>query len=292
MKTKPLSIVTVNLNNREGLRRTVESVFQLEVQEFEYIIADGASDDGSLDIVDKYSDRIDCCISQPDRGIYDAMNNAAKVANGDYILFLNSGDYFSSPQVLNDINLEAGEDLVYGNHTYIEPVSGRQGLTKYDGVLDLEFFWRTTIPQCSTFIRKSCLNAGGGFDEHYPIAADWVFFCKAILERGCSSRHLDRTISIFELGGISTCQENAKIVKDERERFMRSWLPDHVIDYLAANESLKAEMMELSRELSALQHEHGELNRKQMKFRAAQLVQRIRRRLHRAQSNIFPYKQK
>ena len=87
-----LSIITINYNNREGLRKTIESVVNQTYRNFEYIIIDGGSTDGSVEVVKEYADRISYWVSEPDNGIYNAMNKGVLAANGKYIQFLNSGD--------------------------------------------------------------------------------------------------------------------------------------------------------------------------------------------------------
>lgn len=94
-----LSIITINYNNREGLRKTIESVVAQTTREFEYIVIDGGSTDGSVDVIKEFSDYIDYWVSEPDKGIYNAMNKGVKVAHGDYCQFLNSGDWLYDSNV-------------------------------------------------------------------------------------------------------------------------------------------------------------------------------------------------
>ena len=117
MSEMPLiSIITVNLNNLEGLKRTMTSVFEQTWQEYEYIIIDGGSTDGSKEYIESFSDKISVWVSEPDAGIYNGMNKGIKVANGEYLLFLNSGDHLFDNRVL-DTNRKflTLYDLVYFN---------------------------------------------------------------------------------------------------------------------------------------------------------------------------------
>lgn len=99
-----ISIITINYNNAEGLRRTIQSVVSQACRaDFEYIVIDGASTDGSRDILDQYSDQIDVLISEPDSGIYNAMNKGVKNSSGTYCLFLNSGDWLHDQTVIKDV---------------------------------------------------------------------------------------------------------------------------------------------------------------------------------------------
>ena len=102
-----LSVITINFNNRDGLRKTIESVVKQTYKDFEYIIIDGGSTDGSVDVIKEYADKIDYWVSEPDKGIYNAMNKGIDVAKGEYCIFMNSGDVFFS----NDVYNEVYEDL-------------------------------------------------------------------------------------------------------------------------------------------------------------------------------------
>ena len=121
------SIITINLNNSAGLRKTIESVVNQTFQDFEYIIIDGGSTDGSVDIIKEYSSRIDYWVSEPDRGIYNAMNKGIVQAHGDYINFMNSGDCFSKNTILEEIYADLSFDFVFGkartipNNTILSP---------------------------------------------------------------------------------------------------------------------------------------------------------------------------
>ena len=106
-----LSVITINYNNRDGLRKTIESVVNQTCRDFEYIIIDGGSTDGSVDVIKQYADRIDYWVSEPDKGIYHAMNKGIAVAHGEYLNFMNSGDcFYESTVVENVLQLK---DMVY-----------------------------------------------------------------------------------------------------------------------------------------------------------------------------------
>ena len=117
-----LSIITINFNDREGLDKTIQSVINQAYKEFEYIVIDGASTDGSVDVIKKYADKLTHWVSEPDSGIYNAMNKGTQMASGEYCLYLNSGDFLAEDDVLerlfeNDFN----EDIVScGLHLFSE----------------------------------------------------------------------------------------------------------------------------------------------------------------------------
>ena len=113
---KKLSIITVNKNNAEGLRKTIESVVCQTFKDFEYIVIDGASTDESVAVIETYLANVTYWVSKPDRGIYEAINKGIKVAVGEYCLFLNSGDYLSSDSILEKaFSYGFFEDIVYGD---------------------------------------------------------------------------------------------------------------------------------------------------------------------------------
>ena len=111
-----LSVITINMNNRKGLERTIKSVVCQIFADFEYIVIDGASVDGSADVIREYADKIHYWISEPDTGIYNAMNKGILQAKGDYCLFLNSGDALYTTTVLEEVfNQNFSEDIIIGN---------------------------------------------------------------------------------------------------------------------------------------------------------------------------------
>jgi glycosyltransferase involved in cell wall biosynthesis len=97
MHNQRLSIITINLNNASGLQKTFDSIFSQDFTAIEYIVIDGQSEDGSQELIKQYAGKINYCISEKDTGIYNAMNKGISKATGDYLLFLNSGDYLSGP---------------------------------------------------------------------------------------------------------------------------------------------------------------------------------------------------
>ena len=103
MKLPKLSIITVNLNNKAGLQKTIESVFSQTFTDYEYLVIDGGSEDGSKELIKKYENKFVYWVSEKDKGIFNAMNKGILKASGEYLLFLNSGDYFYDSAVLDDV---------------------------------------------------------------------------------------------------------------------------------------------------------------------------------------------
>ena len=198
---KKLSIITINLNNVEGLQITMNSIFHQSFSDFEYIIVDGGSVDGSAELIKENADRIDYWISESDAGIYNAMNKGLLRATGEYVLFLNSGDYLADNDVLSFMLKElTGEGLIYGN--LYEGMEGRGALTVFPDVLTVRYMVQYYLGHPSTFIKR-CLFENDLYSEDLKIAADWEFFLKKIVVEGCSYKHVNRTVSIYNLEGVS-----------------------------------------------------------------------------------------
>ena len=133
-----ITIVTINLNNKEGLKRTIESVInQTFFDKIEYVIIDGGSTDGSVDIIKEYEDKLAYWCSEPDGGIFPAMNKSIEHINGEYVLFLNSGDILNNNNVIKRVYDELDRDIVYGNEY---KVNNKRILATFPDNLNENFF--------------------------------------------------------------------------------------------------------------------------------------------------------
>lgn len=200
-------LVTINLNNRNGLRKTIESVVsQTYKDKIYYIVIDGGSTDGSLDIIDLYKDQIDYWVSEKDSGIYNAMNKGIDAIKGDgYALFLNSGDYLAENNVIERVYNELDADIVYGNEW--KDKNGRKTISKYPDKLDEAFFKRTALPHQSTFIKTELLKQHP-YDETHKLLGDWKFLREMTMQYNKTYKHLPYAISVYGLDGISTIQRS------------------------------------------------------------------------------------
>ncbi len=197
------SIITINLNNAAGLESTIKSVISQSCTDYEYIIIDGSSADGSVDVIKKYEERISQWISEEDSGIYNAMNKGIKLANGEFLLFLNSGDYFFNNQVLENVKskLIGVNGIYYGNLVLIDN-KGRLEYLNAENKLTLWHFCKSTVWHPSTFIRKQLFEKYGLYDESLKIAADYDFFLKAFCINRTQFKYIDKFISVFNTEGI------------------------------------------------------------------------------------------
>lgn len=205
---KKVSIVTVNFNNREGLIQTIESVRQQTFHDYEYIVIDGGSEDGSRDILEMNSSLFSYWCSERDGGIYYGMNKGLSHVTGEYVLFLNSGDRLVNTKVLERVfgNTDYNEDLIVGRQLHIMK-SGRCSKSRrmHPEEIDRMFFFGNTLPHQCTFIKSMLFSKlGGGYCTDYKIVSDWIFWYMAVTEQNATIRCVDMLISIMQPGGIST----------------------------------------------------------------------------------------
>lgn len=233
-----LSIITINYNNLSGLRKTVESVLSQTYDDFEYIIVDGASTDGSQEYLKELQQQRESLhknlqiISEPDTGIYNAMNKGIRMAKGDYCLFLNSGDYLAQADTLQQVfsDFPYGTDIVYG-HQWDE-VNGK---LQEEICIDVPYISFDTlrnahIPHQSTFIRREALIAAGGYSEKYHIISDWAFVMKGLFKLDYTIARIPQFVSVYDTTGISSVADKAPQWK-ERADFLRREFPLFMPDY-------------------------------------------------------------
>jgi len=214
-----ISVATVVLDAARCIDRCVDSVLGQTYEKFEYLVIDGGSTDGTLEILARYRDRIDHLVSEPDRGLYHAMNKAIRAATGDFLYFLNSDDTFCDEAVVADvaavIEQHPSVDLVYGDVLYRS--STRLVRKPQVPVLNRESLCRKGFCHQALFARRQTLQRTGGFSEAYRIVADGDWLARA-LAAGATSRHIDRDIAIFALDGLSGTSN----WREEKRRSMRA----------------------------------------------------------------------
>lgn len=227
-----LSIITINYNNAAGLKKTLDSVAKQTYTEFEHIIIDGASTDGSVDEIIAYSQSSIAnrhkitWISEPDTGIYNAMNKGIRMTKGGYLLFLNSGDYLVDERVVEKVvPLLDGTDIIQGNlyDVFIAPNRLRRGYGRSD--VDLFEAYRCIILHPSVFTKRELFDQYGLFDESYRIISDTIFYFKSFCIGNASFKYLDLAISVFEGEGISENIKYRDLKMEEYRRFEREYIP-------------------------------------------------------------------
>ena len=229
MYSKKVSIITVTLNNYSGLKKTIESVVSQTFKEFEFIVIDGGSTDGGVDLIRQYEDKIDYWVSEPDKGIFNAMNKGTLKANGEFLLFLNSGDYFVSESILQtfieDID---GYDIIYGDWLQYY-TDGRIIEGKYPDFLSFYFVaFKSGLPHQATLIRRGVLLANNLYDEDMKIISDWKFFMLAIFKQQCKYLHKPEYIVYYNNEGVSSTEKAYELQTIERNAFLKSEFPNFI----------------------------------------------------------------
>ncbi len=220
MVSMKLSIITVNLNNCDGLRKTVESVLAQSWREFEYLIIDGESTDGSAEYLASVAKDLTWWVSEKDRGIYEAMNKGIERANGEYLLFLNSGDFLANREILEKIHNEFQDtDIVYGD-LILQLKDGRLETREYPDVPDNFFVYENSLPHPTSFIRKELFKRIGLYNENDRLTPDWQFFMKALFEFGATYKHLRTAVTVYNLDGLSSNPDNIEKMNQEKYRFI------------------------------------------------------------------------
>lgn len=213
MKVPEISIITVVYNGADVIEKTIRSVIEQHNKNNEYIIIDGGSTDGTIDIIKKYEDKIDLWISESDKGIFDAMNKGVELAKGKYIALLNAGDYYES-HVLKKVeeiisrNQDAG--VIYGDTNLIIPVGNNLYSLNIipNTVVDERLMIAPVFCHQSSFVKRDLFLRLGYFDN-VSIAGDWLHFIK-LYKNQVRFLYINETISNYLEGGASTTAKGFK----------------------------------------------------------------------------------
>lgn len=226
-----LSIITINYNNISGLRKTVDSVLAQTWRDFEWIIIDGGSTDGSKELIEEIASRPESQISywcsEKDKGIYNAMNKGIAKANGEYLNFMNSGDCFHENTTLEQVfeGKEYDADVLYGLAEF-QYKEGPQ-IKDNPNPITLNHLYDSTIFHQSSFIRQELLNVG--YDENYKIVSDWEKWIVWLLDER-SFLHIDIVVSNLDAYGISNVSPDLNM--KERMTVLSELFPKAVIKEL------------------------------------------------------------
>lgn len=233
--TNRLTIITINKNNAAGLHKTIESVLAQTVSVFEYIVIDGASTDKSVDVIQSFqlsNPSSFVWISEPDSGVYQAMNKGIKMATGEFLLFLNSGDYLSNEKVI--------ENVFSVNHT-ADVLCGKCNITDKGKVIhttnppDIITFgtlYTVGLAHQSTFIKRSLFESLGMYREDFKYNSDIDFWYRAIIFNGATTEKLNEIISNYNLDGISSKEHQTDgFLNEHKEILSNSILQKFIPDY-------------------------------------------------------------
>lgn len=205
-----ISIITVCYNSAATIRDTIESVLAQTYPNIEYLIVDGASTDNTLAIIGEYQDKITHVISEPDKGLYDAMNKGILAATGEVIGILNSDDIYENTHVIRDIAAHFAahplSDLIFGDVVFVKPdqldTITRHYNAQYFKAWKLRFGWMPPHP--ATFIRKTAYQQTGLYSLNYKISADYEMFVRMLLVKRLTYTRINQVLVRMRAGGISS----------------------------------------------------------------------------------------
>ena len=264
-----LSIITINYNNAEGLRKTLASVASQTYADIEHIIVDGGSTDGSVEVIREYEQSLASrlsplvsnlkWLSELDSGIYNAMNKGIEIAlgkrivnscnrselledknkeiestNAEYLLFLNSGDYLVDENVVKNVmNENLQEDIVYGKQ--MKEIDGTIIPMRFYSPEEMSFcaFLKSTLPHQCTFIRVALFDKVGMYNEQNKIVSDWEWNLQALFRWNVSLREIDVPISVYDTKGISSNQKMYELQQQERLTAAMRHFPRMMMDVAA-----------------------------------------------------------
>jgi glycosyltransferase involved in cell wall biosynthesis len=211
LEAKPLpllTVITVVLNGAKHIEQTILSVVSQSYVNVEYIVIDGGSTDGTIDIIHKYSHSIQSFVSEFDNGIYDAMNKAIALATGEWVIFMNAGDLFCDNDVLSNIFQDLAGDMIYGNHAVYYGNRTSFKLVNVGSRKDIR-----NLPFCHQAVfTKTLVLQAHPFDLGYTIAADYDQYLK-LKKLNANITHVPLTVALYLDGGISSTSRR-KLIKE------------------------------------------------------------------------------
>ncbi len=245
-----LSIITINRNNAEGLKKTLDSVASQTCRDFEHIIIDGASTDSSVDIIKEYvaspaGKNVSYWVSEPDSGIYNAMNKGIRKAVGDYCLFLNSGDSLYTKEIVQKVIPYSKQNIPFicGK---LKHDTGK--IITIEDELTLTSFYFSWIPHQSIFIRRDLFDTYGLYDENLKIIGDTIFFYNTIVKNHVPYTKINEIISLYDTKGISS-KARKECTMEYESYFQKEFSPD-MFQLLRDNYLLKSQLNSIKSSLA------------------------------------------
>lgn len=231
-----LSIITINYNNLEGLKRTYDSVVCQTWTDYEWIIIDGGSTDGSREFIDEHQDKFSYWCSEPDKGVYNAMNKGIVKAQGEYLNFMNSGDCFSEKDTLEKVfSLEHQADILYGDWWQIWKSHEEQ--KSFPHPMEIYALYKSTICHQAMFIKRD-IHLLLLYDESYSVFADYKNWVKAVL-KGATFEYLPLIVCRYKMDGISS--KRSKENSDEYWRAKEDAFPPTILKSMQKMDALMNE---------------------------------------------------
>lgn len=203
-----ISVITSVYNNKETIAEAIESVLSQSYDDIEYIIVDGASQDGTVEVIKKYADKLTTFVSEPDKGIYDGLNKGVALATGDVVGFLHSDDLFQDENVVAKIAeaFKSGDvDSVYGDLTYVTKEDTSKVIRYWkSGTFSMRKLQNGWMPPHPTFyVKRKVYEAYGAFDTGFRIAADYDSILRFLGREGITTRYIPEVLVKMRVGGAS-----------------------------------------------------------------------------------------
>jgi glycosyltransferase involved in cell wall biosynthesis len=217
-----ISIITVVYNGEKTIESTIQSIISQKNIDLEYIVIDGYSTDSTPDLIRKYKQNINHLVTEPDNGIYDAMNKGLKIASGEVIGFLNSDDFYNSEDTLSKVvsqfESDLTTDLVYGDLVYVDPKDINQVVRLWQSCIYYDKFFNNGLvpPHPSFFVRKSAYEKAGHFDIKFKYAADFEIMFRLLKIYNLKSIYIPNILVRMRLGG-ATNRSVSNIIKGNLE---------------------------------------------------------------------------
>lgn len=222
-----VSIITSCFNREATIAQAIESVLIQDYPNIEYIVIDGASTDNSLQIINKYKKEITTIISEPDKGMYEALNKGIRLATGDIVGLVHSDDFLFAKDTISNIVAafkKTNADFIYGNGLFVDPQKTNKVIRNWIGgsysKWKVRHGWLPLHPTC--YIKKSCIDKLGLYDESYKIAADSDFLVRYLYEANLKVYYLNEYIIRMRMGGLSTDNKRRKKMWEEDIRMYKS----------------------------------------------------------------------
>ncbi|MDR1881231.1 MAG: glycosyltransferase [Prevotella sp.] len=229
-----LSIITINLNNRAGLQKTVDSVVSQTFADYEFIVIDGQSTDGSVDLVCRHEDKIAYWVSEKDSGIYNAQNKGIKQARGEYLYFLNSGDVLYEKDTLEKVFADDPHAPFICGNFYMEKGGKLEADTSYrdrDWHMAIYELFSGFLCHQAFFIHSDNFRKYGLYDETLKVVSDWKLFFQGIAISRRPVKYVDTFIVIYNMEGLST-QIGGSVIYAEKLKVCRELLNENAVKKL------------------------------------------------------------
>lgn len=225
-----ISIITVCFQSAATLEMTIQSVLSQDYPNVEYIVVDGASRDGTLAILERYSDRIRF-LSEPDKGIYDAMNKGLAMASGEVIGFIGADDFYPSNDVISSVASafeKFGTDAIYGDKQFVNP-DDIQKIVRYWSVGEYKrenWLKGWMPPHLSFYLKKSIYDRFGYYRTDFTCSADYELMLRMLYKQGVSAHYIPKVLMTMRNGGTSTASWKHRWVANQEDR--KAWQVNHL----------------------------------------------------------------